>query len=264
MSEPPQGQVFGRVADLYHRTRLRYPDEMFERLVAPMGPELLVVDAGVGTGLSSRWFLEAGHRVVGVDPSAEMAAVAREQNRDVGVRFAVVVAELETWEGPGEPADLVVSGQAWHWMDPLERFVAARRLLREGGSLAVFWNRPDQDVVPFAPQIAAIYERLAPDMGAAGTALGLPGTKAAVSAATPGDEIEAAPQFGEVRRIEVRWSHTMTTDEHCDALHTQSDHLLLAPAVLEELVGEVRAVIDGLGGSYELPVTTTCWAALAD
>jgi len=36
--------------------------------------------------------------------------------------------------------DLLVSAQAWHWVDPVVAMPKAAALLRPGGTLALFWN----------------------------------------------------------------------------------------------------------------------------
>jgi SAM-dependent methyltransferase len=41
-------------------------------------------------------------------------------------------------------ADLITYAQAWHWMDPRLALPEARRVLRPGGVLALWWNQTDR------------------------------------------------------------------------------------------------------------------------
>ena len=77
----------------------------------------------------------AGCRVLGVDPDARMAALARRH----GSRRSRWPT-FEDWEPAGRHFDAVVAGQSWHWVDPVAGAAKAARVLRPGGRLAVFWN----------------------------------------------------------------------------------------------------------------------------
>ena len=121
---------------------------------------------GCGTGIVARQFQAVGCRVLGVDPDARMADLARRHGLEVEV------AMFETWEGAGRAFDAAVAGQAWHWVDPVAGAAKAARVLRPGGLLAVFWNafQPPPEV---AGAFAGVYRRVLPDSplvrGGAGT-----------------------------------------------------------------------------------------------
>jgi SAM-dependent methyltransferase len=57
---------------------------MIEHLLALLGPEPHVLDAGCGTGRMSRYLADRGARVVGVDLSPGMVAMARRDHPDLG------------------------------------------------------------------------------------------------------------------------------------------------------------------------------------
>jgi SAM-dependent methyltransferase len=85
---------------------------MVERILAA-SPGRRVLDVGCGTGIAARQFQAAGGQVLGVDPDARMAAFARQSGTEVEV------ARFEDWEASGREFDLVIAGQAWHWVDPV-------------------------------------------------------------------------------------------------------------------------------------------------
>ena len=105
-------ESFGSDPERYERARPRYPDAMVNRIVAASpGPDVL--DVGCGTGIAARQLQAAGCRVLGVDPDARMADLARRHGVDVEV------AAFEAWDPAGRDFDAVVAGQAWHWIDPV-------------------------------------------------------------------------------------------------------------------------------------------------
>src|SRR5215471_10780489 len=132
-------ESFGSDPDRYDRARPRYPGALVDRIVAglpgpdgpdgphgPHGPDGLdgpdgpdgldgpdVLDVGCGTGIVARQFRAAGCRVLGVDPDARMADLARRHGLEVEV------ATFETWDSAGRDFDAVIAGQCWHWVDPV-------------------------------------------------------------------------------------------------------------------------------------------------
>src|SRR5580698_206194 len=79
-----------RVAD-YVRYRPDYPPALLDWLRREHGVSAnwLVADIGAGTGISSKMFLDAGHRVIAVEPNAPMRAAA-EQWLGNDERFRIV------------------------------------------------------------------------------------------------------------------------------------------------------------------------------
>jgi SAM-dependent methyltransferase len=135
---------FGGVAELYDRSRPSYPaglvDEVLEFAGAGTGDRALEI--GAGTGKATVLFAERGLHVVGLEPSAEMAAIAR-RNCAPHANVRIEEAEFERWEPNGRRFELVFSAQAWHWVAPDVRYVHAGAALKPGGALAVFWNVTD-------------------------------------------------------------------------------------------------------------------------
>src|ERR1700733_14245364 len=148
-------ESFGADAGRYDRARPSYPAAMVDRILAGT-PGRDVVDAGCGTGISARLFQAAGCRVLGVDPDPRMARLARENGLDVEV------AKFEEWDAAGRTFDVVVAGQAWHWVDMTAGAARAAAVLRPGGRLAVFWNAFDPPA-ELRDAFGAVYQRVVPD-----------------------------------------------------------------------------------------------------
>jgi len=119
------------------RSRPSYPSALIDRLMSDRPAHVL--DVGCGTGKAARLMAARGCDVLGVEPDGQMAAVAQAH----GIR--VEVATFEAWDPAGRRFDLVMSAQAWHWIDPAVGPKKAASLLSAGGSLALFGNRGQLD-----------------------------------------------------------------------------------------------------------------------
>ena len=240
-------ESFGSDAERYDRARPRYPDAMVERIVA-LSPGPDVLDVGIGTGIAARQFQAAGCRVLGVEVDGRMAEMARRNGLEVEV------AAFEAWDPAGRAFDAVISGQAWHWVDPVAGAAKAAQALRPGGRLAVFWNagQPPPDVTE---AFAAVYRRVMPDLPFNPWAM--PASDAyAVLCAKAADGIREAGAFGHPEQWRFGWQRPYTRAEWLDQLPTIGSHAQLPPAQLDELLAGTGGAIDAMGGSFTMRYTT--------
>ncbi len=140
-----------------------------------------MLDVGCGNGRAAAGLVARGVAVLGVEPDARMAAIARSRG------VAVEVAPFEDWDDDGRRFDLLTCGSAWHWVEPVRGVAKAAAVLRPGGTLARFWNYP---VVPDAT--GERLERVYADLG-----VGAGGHGRGVSPFAD-DPVAADPAFGEV------------------------------------------------------------------
>ena len=100
-----------------------------------------VVELGCGTAYFSAWLARQGARPVGVDPTPEQLATARELQAEHGLEFPLVEASAEDVPLPDGSFDLAVSEYgASIWADPHRWIPEAARLLRPGGELVFLTN----------------------------------------------------------------------------------------------------------------------------
>ncbi len=256
MNEPHQhrqvAESFGSDAERYDRARPSYPGALVERIVAASpGPDVL--DVGCGTGIAARQFQAAGCRVLGVDPDARMAGLARQS------RIEVEVAKFEAWDPAGRGFDAVIAGQAWHWVDPVAGAAKAAQALRPGGRLAVFWNvfQPPHDL---GEAFAAVYRQVMP---------GSPGNVWASSIldlysagfSKAADGIREAGTFGDPEQWRFDWDRPYTRDQWLELVPTFGGHSQIPPARQQEILAGIGAAIDALGGRFTMHYTTVAVTA---
>ncbi len=258
--------MFGDVAELYERARPSYPAELVDDVIAlsGVGRSGRALEVGAGTGKATRLFAARGVAVHAIEPSAPMAAVAREVcagYEDVTIEEE----EFEDFDPAGETFPLLFSAQAWHWVSAEVRYVKAREALEPGGLLAAFWNRPRWDGSSLQAELLEAYRRagaaLDPD---AGLDPMHPATDTRPKPHAWEREIAAAAGF---ERPEMRlydWSWTYSTGDYLELLRTHSGHIVRPEIERRAILDGVREVIERGGGSLRMPlVTELCLASAA-
>ena len=240
-------ESFGAEAGRYDRARPSYPAALVERIVAD-SPERRVLDVGCGTGIVARLFQAAGCEVLGVDPDARMAGHAR------GRGLEVEVATFETWATNGRAFDIIVSGQAWHWVDPVAGAAKAASALRPGGRFAVFWN-VFQPPAGLGRAIAEVYRRVLPDLPSGQwdrPFLEIYETMAARTA----DGMRQAAAFGEPEQWRFGWERPYTRDEWLEQVPTFGGFSRIPPDQQEQILAGIGTAIEAAGGGFTMGFTT--------
>ncbi len=153
-------EAFDGQAERFERAPVQSDQAALARLVAfadlPEGSR--VFDAGCGPGLVAEAFLGAGHRVVGIDLSAEMIARARKRCERFGDRARFEQGSL-FGDVKGGPFDACVSRLVLHHVtDPPAFVMRLRALIETGGRLVVWDHVTDPD-----PARAAAHEQMERD-----------------------------------------------------------------------------------------------------
>jgi SAM-dependent methyltransferase len=129
---------FSGFADLYDKYRPEPPAILASILtgLADAPTPDLVVDLGCGTGLSTRYWADKAHQVVGIEPAADMRrqAEARTASRNITYRDG-----FSHQTGlPDHCAEIVTCSQSLHWMEPQSTFQEVARILVPGGVFAAY------------------------------------------------------------------------------------------------------------------------------
>jgi len=258
--EREQRLIFGEVAETYDRVRPTYPEQLVDDVItytaASSGDH--AIEVGAGTGRATAMFAARGLRLTAIEPSPEMAAVAR---RNLASFPDAIVHEVlfEHYDGEGD-ARILFAAQAWHWVPVDVRYPRAHALLADRGTFAAFWNVP-MEYRPSALRAAldAVYDRLAPDVPTRGPGSGWT-TVAADQEVTMG-EIEASGLFQDLQSRTYEHEHTFSTPDYLALLATQSDHRLLPTDQREGLLDAIGVVIDADGGAITVAYTAHLYLA---
>ena len=132
---------FSDRAQAYASGRPGYPPQIAGHVARELAlaPGAVIVDLGSGTGLSSRIFLQAGFRVIGVEPNAQMRAQAERALADMP-DFVSVAGRAQATTLPDASADCVAAAQAFHWFDLNATRAESLRILRAPPRAALIWN----------------------------------------------------------------------------------------------------------------------------
>ena len=217
------------------------------------GPRLRALEVGAGTGKATVAFAARGLEIVALEPSPEMAAVAR-RNCQPFPRVRIESATFEDWPAAAGGFGLVFSAQAWHWVTPEVRYRKAAAALRPDGTLALFWNRVRWRGEPWRDDLADLYRRLAPDLYARRP--GFPGLTPRQEDGDRVGEMRGTGLFRDETERTYPWAATFTAESVIDRLQSQADHRLLAEDSRAGLFGAVREIIASYGGEIEVPHVT--------
>jgi len=210
----------------YVAGRPTYPDAALDVLFEGLGDpaDVLAVDLGAGTGISSRLLAERGARVLAVEPNQAMREAAEPHPR---VEWVAGSAEAT---GLGEAsADLVAAFQAFHWFDHAKALDETVRILRPGGRAAVVYNERDESD-PFTAAYGDIVRKYQTDETERRRADGL-------------EAFSAFEGWVSKRRVELRNEQRLDVDGVLARARSTS-YLPKAGAIAVDLHAEMRALVD--------------------
>lgn len=181
---------FAAAAPTHARIGPTYAREVIGAIKERVPSGSTVLDVGAGTGILSGQLRRARLQVVALEPSAEMLAQLVRTLPDVPA-FRAVAEAVPMRDGA---VGAVALGEAFHWFDPDAALVELRRVLCDGGVLAIARNRDEHDIGAVERAMAGILPPVA--------AMGGFGQPESLSAPSPSP---SAPS-----RITELWTWTAT------------------------------------------------------
>lgn len=156
---------FNEVATIYEKHRPQYVPALFETIIqyANLNQESRTLEVGIGTGQATRPILETGCQVTAIELGDKLAAFSRNKFSNYS-NFKIENIAFEDYETDQESLDLIYSATAFHWI-PIEiGYPKLFNLLKPGGAIALFWNRPfvGKEDDPLHQAIGQIYQDLRP------------------------------------------------------------------------------------------------------
>lgn len=154
--EPEHRTHFDQIVLGYDRIRPDYPARLFADVLGYAGAEkgARALEIGAGTGKATRPFLDSGYAVTAAEIGANMADFLRDKY-SAYPDFRVTVAPFEEAELEEGSYDLVYAANAFHWVKPDIGVPKTFRLLRPGGTFALFRYNIFTD---YEEEMQAVYE----------------------------------------------------------------------------------------------------------
>jgi SAM-dependent methyltransferase len=215
--------MFDPLVDAYDAARPSYPADLYDAIDRLAGPldGARVVEIGAGTGIATRGLRERGANVLAVDIGPGMLRRLRERTPGQ----PAVVARGEQLPVRDGVVDIVCAAQAWHWVHPEHGPEEAKRVLRPGGAIAVWWNNVRAAGERWYEQQQQRLEQMSPGY-----------TR---DYREPPTE-PFAPYFSSVQVFRTRWSRTTGIDEYL-TWHSSKSYVAAIGERLPEFLAAERA-----------------------
>lgn len=245
---------FDRVADLYDAYRPGYPEELVETVLhksgLPSGGKILEI--GSGTGKATLPFARRGYAILCIEPGENLARVAQDRLREwPGVRWEITT--FQDWQEGTAQFDLIISGQAFHWVPKPAGYIKAAKVLKKSGTLAIFWNMQAENEGPVFEALAEVYREHAPELD--------DGKSSEEVILQREQELRACENFNKVEVLRFPWTRPYDTRQYLGLLNTYSDHLRMSEAQRANLFEGVAEVVERYGGVVEKPYDAVLYMA---
>jgi len=250
---------FDDEAERYDRARPSYAEALVDEVIAHsrIPPDGRILEVGAGTGKATVLFARRGYPMVALEPGANLANVLR-RNVAAFPKVQIELSTFEEWPGADGSFDLVISAQAFHWVDPKVRYRKAAAALRPGGAFALIRNEQFDLAPSLRAELDDAYARFFPaaaDQGASDVET----QRRELTA-----EIERSGCFGPVHVAVFPWTQRYTVRQYLDLLGTHSDHAVLEPRLRKPLFEAVAAAIERHGGVLEMPYASIALIAFRE
>ena len=230
-----RGLKFGTVAENYDLYRSGPPESAKELAGDLRGLEVLEV--GAGTGKLTRFLLDLGAKVSVIEPDEDMRKVLVRRSPDV----RVLLGQAESVPAEDASFDAVFSSSAWHWFTQPDATNELARVLRDNGTLQVWWNGFSRDV-PWMVELTKLRDR-----------------EDDANRRPRGWRAHLDPEgpFVDEQDFSIDWTWPRTVDEVVANFATFSASIIRSEADKRELAAKVRALlVESFGdGIIELPMT---------
>lgn len=241
MSKPIDYQrrdSFDGFVETYDQYRPSYPRELYQAIwnVVTAQPGAPALEIGIGTGHATEPFLKRGMDVTAVEIGRNLVEFVRGRFAAYP-NFRVLHTSFEELDAPDESYDLIYAASSFHWIPEEVGYPKAYRLLKPGGTLALFWNRHFVNRADDALhcEIQAAYDRY------------MPSHKKHVEYDQEryGRKLTTLESYG-FREDSFHLFHGMTlfnADDYIGLLNTYSDHIAMPKEAREGLQRDIHDAI---------------------
>lgn len=243
------------VAD-YDQYRPEYCKALFQDIIdtAAITDKSVLLEIGAGTGLATGPFIRTGAKITAVEPGQNMSAYLSEKFRQ-NDNLRVVNCNFEDYNCEHEHYDVIYSATAFHWIPQLTGYTKAYDLLKPGGTLALFWNRPTPAREDYSLHCAIqeVYSKYMPSGNRP------PDDKSKLYESIK----ETISEYG-FKNVQLKLYHrerTFTAEEYIRLLNTYSDHIMMDHDARKSLEKGIMKAIRRHGNRFKLQDTIDLYLA---
>lgn len=230
--------TFNENVENYDKWRPTYGEELFKDIMmySRIGQGKKAIEIGIGTGQATRPFLETGCELTAIELGEDLAEYSKLKFRE-SKNFTICNTTFEEFECPDDSVDLIYSATAFHWIPEEIGYPKVSKLLKTGGTLALFWNRPfvSRANDELHQQIQGIYQKYRPS-----------NSKIIENDMEKYNRITNSIQAYGFRDIVFKLYHSsrrFSSSEYIALLNTYSDHRSMPSATKECFEEEIKEAI---------------------
>ncbi len=236
-------ETFDTVANEYEKYRPTYPDELFKDIFeySKVSNQDKILEIGCGTGQATIGLIQSGYyNVTCIELGANLARITSEKFKDYET-VKVINSSFEDWN-PEDEYQLVISGTAFHFIEPNYGYRKVWELLSSKGSIAFFWTIHVPIFDDLYSEIREHYKSFAPHLDD--------------SKFPSPDEVilerkkitEQTALFSNIVVKEYKWFQQYSSKDYVSLLNTNSKHRQLDDNQRKKLFDGIGQTIDRYGG----------------
>lgn len=240
----------------YDRWRPTYCKELFYDIIrySELNEKKKAIEVGIGTGQATKPFLMTGCDVTAIELGTELAEFSKEKFKEYK-NFQAFNTTFEEFECLNNSVDIIYSATAFHWIPEEIGYPKVMQMLKPGGTLALFWNRPfasrEDDLLH--QKIQSIYQKYRPS-----------NNKIIENDAERYKKIlETIQSYGFID-LEMKLYHNtriFTANDYINLLNTYSDHRSMPGSVKLAFESEIKNAILENGNSLNIYDTMDLYLA---
>ena len=245
MSDIKFSQSFDKIADEYEKYRTGYPIKVIEDIFSIAGliaNDSYACEIGCGTGQATISFAEYGLSILSIEPREALVTRAK-KNLSKYPKVSFLNTTFENAQLSQEAFDLVFAAQSFHWVDTSIGYEKIAKILKPKGFFSAFWKFER----PIADQIHRELDRLYVNY---------------LPSYTPVSEMEHETEviayFESLAKSKLFVGCQMRryplgimdvdSETFCNEMSTWSKIAILEKNEKEDLLSQMRQIIDGNGG----------------
>ncbi|MBK1812214.1 class I SAM-dependent methyltransferase [Clostridium sp. YIM B02505] len=248
--------TFNEDASNYEKWRPTYCEELFEDILQYSGLSKgkNALEVGIGTGQATTPFLNAGYNVTAVELGHKLAEFSKEKFKQYK-NFKLYNTSFEEFQCDDNSIDLLYSATAFHWIPDSIGYPKVLRLLKDNGTLALFWNKPAPAEESYSShlEIQKVYEKYWPSAD-----------KALENSSERYKRISETIKTYGFRDVEVKLYHgtrKFTSEEYICLLNTYSDHITMTEPSKQLFENEIKYIIKKNGDLFNIHDTIELYLA---